>query len=172
LSAILGGWKGLIGYSRDRFVPRSNRLYKSLVEKKIASDVNISLPIGFDPSLLYFQITIMPNSTIDIAKDALFDQLAKAAESAPSEEEMKIVSNQIRSWHAYENDGTASQALTLGTMELIQDKSFADILVERSLTITPEQVLAVARKYLGERNRTVCTYRIEGHDLKDGIQEG
>ncbi len=34
LSTVLGGWKGLIGFSPDSFIPRSNRLYKRLVEGK------------------------------------------------------------------------------------------------------------------------------------------
>lgn len=51
-SALLGGWKGLIGSPVDRFVPKSNRLYKRLVGRKIASEVNTCFPLSIDPNLL------------------------------------------------------------------------------------------------------------------------
>ncbi|MDH2899870.1 MAG: pitrilysin family protein [archaeon] len=158
LSAILGGWKGLIGYSGDRFVPRSNRLYRALVENKIASEVTINFPINLDPSLLHFIVTIMPNSTLEAARNALLSEFAKIADSPPEEDEIYVALNQIRSWHAYENDGTTSQALTLGIMEIIEKRFLADNLVEQCLKVSPDDVQVVAKRYLSEKNRTVCTF--------------
>jgi zinc protease len=158
LSAILGGWRGLIGYWGDRFVPRSNRLYKALVESKIASEVNTYFPISIDPNLLYFTLTIMPDSNVEAAKKALFSELAKISDSVPNEDELRVAKNQIKSWYAYENDGTTSQGLTLGMMELIETRTLADRIVEQCLKISPEDVQSVSKKYLTERNRTVCAY--------------
>ena len=158
LSAILGGWKGLIGYTGDRFIPRSNRLYAALVEHKIASEVNTNFPISLDSNLLYFILTIMSNSTIENAKSALLSEFARINDSPPTVEEVRVALNQIKAWYAYENDGTALQALTLGMMELIQDKSLSDNLIEQCLKVSPEDVQRVAKKYLPERNRTLCVY--------------
>jgi zinc protease len=158
LSAILGGWRGLIGFWGDKFVPRSNRLYKALVEGKIASEVNTYFPISIDPNLLYFIITIMPDSSIKAAKSTLFSEFAKISDSPPGDDELLVARNQIRSWYAYENDGTTSQGLTLGMMEMIEKRSLADEIIEQSLKVSAEDVQSVARKYLIEKHRTVCTY--------------
>jgi zinc protease len=165
LSAVLGGWKGLIGYGGDRFVPRSNRLYKALVENKIATEVNIYFPISLDPNLLYFALTIMPNSTIESAESALFSEFSKIADSPPENDELKVARNQIKSWYAYENDGTTSQALTLGLMELIQNRSLADSIVEQCLKVSPGDVQSIARKYLKDKSRTVCAYESRSSSL-------
>jgi zinc protease len=159
LSAVLAGWRGLIGYFGERFTPRSNRLYRALVEKRIASEINAYFPISLDPSLLYFTLTIMPDSTVDAAQNALLSEFSSIADSPPSEEEINIALNQIRSWHAYENDGTTSQALTLGMMELIQTRTLADDLIEQCLRVSPQDVQFSAKKYLTENNRTMCFYK-------------
>ena len=158
LSSVLGGWKGLIGYSGERFVPKSNRLYKKLVEGGIASEVNTYFPINLDPSLIYFELTIMPSSNIESAKHALISEIEKVCDSGPTEEEIQIAYNQIRAWHTYENDGTASQALTLGVSDLISDKSFSDSITSSSLLVSADDIRRVGKTYLAERSRTVCSY--------------
>ncbi len=100
----------------------------------------------------------MPNSTVDQAKEALYSEISRLHDPEPTYEELRVGINQIRSWHAYENDGTSSQALMLGVVETIQDKSFGDNLVERCLRVTGTSVRDVAGKYLNERNRTACCY--------------
>lgn len=158
LSAILGGWRGLIGFFGDRFVPKTNRLHKRLVEGKIASEVNTYFPVSIDPGLLYFDITLLPESNLNEAKSALFSELERAEDVPPSESEMKVAFNQIRSWHAYENDGIMLQALSLGFMEVIQRKELGDKLILDALSVKPEDVQRVAKKYLSGKNRTVGEY--------------
>ena len=158
LSAVLGGWRGLIGFLSDRFVPKTNRLHKRLVEGKIASEVNTYFPVSIDPGLLYFELTLRPDAKLEDAKSALFSELERAMDVSPSEDELKVAFNQIRSWHAYENDGITLQALSIGFMEVIQKKDLADKLVDDALCVKPEDVQRVAKKYLSERNRTVGEY--------------
>jgi hypothetical protein len=71
---------------------------------------------------------------------------------------MNVAFNQIRAWHAYENDGVALQAQSIGIMELMGDRSLSDSIVSRALAVSPEKVSQVARKYLDERNRTSSEY--------------
>lgn len=150
LSALLGGWRGLIGFFGDRFVPRTNRLYKRLVDGGLASEVNTYYPVNIDPSLLYFDITLNPEVRTKAVKDTFFSEIERIQDTVPSESEMKVVSNQIKAWHAYENDGIGLQALSIGYMERIQSRVLADSLVERALRIAPEEVRLAAKKYLNE----------------------
>ena len=158
LSAVLGGWRGLIGFFGDRFVPKTNRLYKRLVQGNIASEVNTYFPVNVDPSLLYFDVTLNPGVKLGTAKEEFFSEIDRARDVPPNEDEMKVAFNQIRSWHAYENDGISLQALSIGFMERIKDRSLSDTLVERSLKVSAEDVRIVAKKYLTESNRVVGEY--------------
>jgi zinc protease len=158
LSTVLGGWHGLIGLFGDRFVPKTNRLHRKLVDGKIASEVNTYFPVGIDPGLFYFELTLLPDTKIDEGKAALYSELDRSKDVAPSESELKVAFNQIRSWHAYENDGVGLQALSLGFMQLIKDRNLADMLIDQCLAVTPEEVQRVAKRYLVETNRTVCEY--------------
>ncbi len=158
LSAILGGWRGLIGFFGDRFVPKTNRLYRRLVEGNIASDVNTYFPVNIDPSLLYFDLTLNPTVHMATAKESFFSEMTRAGDIAPTDSEMKVASNQIRAWHAYENDGIGLQALSLGYLERIQSRTLAETLIEKSLRVTPEAVQRVARRYLSDTNRVVGEY--------------
>jgi zinc protease len=162
LSAVLGGWRGLIGFFGDRFVPRTNRLYRKLVEGKIASEVNTYFPVNADPCLLYFELMLIPGVTTLRAKDELFSEIQKIEDVPPSEDEMRVASNQIRSWHAYENDGISLQALSIGFMHTMGDKDLSDKLVEESLRIRPEGVQKAATRYFSEKNRVVCEYQSVG----------
>ncbi|MHB8567146.1 MAG: M16 family metallopeptidase [Nitrososphaerales archaeon] len=158
MTTVLGGWRGLIGFSADRYVPRSNRLYRKLVSGKIVSDVNVYFPVNIDPGLLYFDLTVLPGVALEKAKIALLSELDALGDTLPTEKEMQVAFNQIKSWHAYENDGVGLQAQSIGLMEIMGRRSLADDLISRALTVTPERVSAVARKYLPEKNRTSSTY--------------
>jgi len=158
MSTILGGWRGLVGFSGDRYTPRSNRLYRRLVDGKLASEVDMYFPVNLDPGLLYCNVTILPSVSIERARAALLSELSAISDSPPNEDEMLVAFNQIKSWHAYENDGVTLQAQSIGLMEALGKRSLADDLISKALQVTPEQVSAVARKYLAERNRTVCEY--------------
>jgi zinc protease len=167
LSAILGGWRGLIGFFGDRFVPKTNRLYRRLVEGNFASEVNTYFPVNIDPSLLYFDVTLNPGVGMDTIREVFSSEMVRAADVTPSESEMKVAANQIRAWHAYENDGIALQALSIGYLERIQSRDLAETLIGKSLRVTAEEVQRVARRYLSDTNRIVGEYdSVSGGDSR------
>lgn len=158
LSAVLGGWHGLIGFFGDRFVPKTNRLYKRLVEGNVASEVNTYFPVNIDPNLLYFDLTLNPDVSMKAARESFFSEIDRIGDVPPDESEMNVAYNQIRAWHAYENDGISLQALSLGYMERIQSRNLAESLVQRSLKTGPDDIRNAARRYLSETNRIVGEY--------------
>ena len=158
LSAILGGWMGLVGLSGNRFEPRSNRLYRKLVGGKLASEVNTYFPVNIDPGLLYFEVTILPGVGAETTVEALSMAVEEMRDAPPSEKEVEVARNQIRAWHAYENDGVSLRAQSLGIMELLGRRTLGDELVRGCMSVSPEQVQRAARKYLAEENRTLCVY--------------
>ena len=145
-------------------MPRTNRLYKRLVAGGFASEVNTYYPVNIDPGLLYFDLTLNPEVSTKAAREAFFSEIDRIRDSPPSEPEMKVVFNQIKAWHAYENDGIGLQALSIGYFERIQSRRLADSLVERSLLITPDKVSDIAKHYLGDQSRIIGEY--------DSVNEG
>ena len=154
----------MIGFFGDRFVPRTNRLYKRLVDGDIASEVNTYFPVNVDPSLLYFDLTLNPAVKTKSAKEAFFSEIDRIRDVPPAESEMNVAFNQMKAWRAYENDGISLQALSIGYMERIKSRRLAETLVQTAIQVTPEVVQAVARRYLSESSRIVGEY--------DSVTEG
>lgn len=156
LASVLGGWGGLIGIFGDRYVPKVNRLYKKLVQGRIASEVNTYFPVSADPGLLYFELTMFPGVSAKKAESKLISELERISDSPPTDLELNIAFNSIRASHAFENDGIASQALALGFMQTLGNRNLADEIVAKSLLTTTDDVQRAAKKYLLEENRVVC----------------
>jgi zinc protease len=74
-----------------------------------------------------------------------------------TEEEMQRVKAQVISSDVYEKDSVFYQAMTLGTLETLGlSWKLADKYVERVNSITAEQVMEVAKKYLNDDHLTVA----------------
>ena len=74
-----------------------------------------------------------------------------------SASEMERVRNQIIASKVFEKDSVFYQAMLIGQLETIgQDWRLADDYVDKLKQVTPEQIRAVARKYLNDDNLTVA----------------
>src|SRR5207245_8907246 len=52
LSTVLGGWRGIVPFAAGDWRPRSNRLYRALVDARLATDVGVRPEMKLDPALL------------------------------------------------------------------------------------------------------------------------
>jgi zinc protease len=157
LQAVLGGWHG-VGFLGGPFVSRSNRLYRGLVDTKLATDVGAQHALRRDPGLFLVEATVREGvdpAAVERAANEVVESLRK---KPPTEAEMARARRQLRVWHAYEQDGPTAKALLLTWFEVIGGHRLLDDLLERSQRVTPEDVRRVADAYLGEDNRTVCTF--------------
>jgi zinc protease len=90
-------------------------------------------------------------------REALLEQVRRLQEQPVSAEELARVKTRVVASAVYERDSTFYQAMKIGQLEAVGlDWELADAYVERIKAVTPEQVQAVAKKYLVGTSLTVA----------------
>jgi zinc protease len=137
----------------------SSRLYKRMVDREqIALNVRAEAETALDPSLFLFTMT--PRAGIDPAatEKVLYEELARLADTAISQEELTKAKNQLLAQHYRQLKTIAGRANLLGTYEVFYGGYNKLYTVDKDIeAVTPEDIQRVARKYFSEKNRTVAT---------------
>ncbi|HAK89229.1 MAG: peptidase M16 [Nitrospirae bacterium GWC2_46_6] len=144
LSAILSGGKSSI-------------LYRNIVrEKQIAlnafADYNA---LTGDPFLFVLGATAAPQKESGDLEKALYEEIEKIKEAAPSEKEVQKAKNQIEASFVFAQDSGYSRALYTGMFAMLGDRRLMDRYLEGIKKVSPEDVQAAAKKYLSSDNKTV-----------------
>lgn len=143
LSAILSGGK-------------SSRLYKNIVyEKRLALNAFADYSFHKDPFLFIFGGTAAPQKNIDDLEKEIYEQIEKIKTEMPSEREIQRAKNQIEAFFVFAQDSSYSRALYTGIFEILGDWRLIDKYIEGIRKVRPEDVQAVAKKYLISDNKTV-----------------
>ncbi len=157
LQAVLGGWKGLSPFGSG-FVSRSNRLYRGLVDAKLATDAGAQHRMQADPGLFTIEATVREGVEPARVEDAALGVVEGLRRKGPTKEEMTRALRQIRVWHAYDLDGPTGQALLYTWFEVVASHRLLDDLITRCQKVAANDVRRVADAYFGERDRTACTF--------------
>ncbi len=155
LDAVLSGVR-LFAFGPGQTSGRSARLYRALVDKKIATQASSEFFPSVDPSLFGLDLTVWDGVDVDKAEKKLFEEIDRIRTEPPSKHELERAMAQINAQYAYALDGVARQGFVIGIFELVISFETMAKLVEKLSKITPEMVSEVAEKYLTEKNRTVC----------------
>jgi zinc protease len=155
LDAVLSGSR-LFAFGPGQASGRSARLYRALVERKIASEANSEFWPTIDPSVFALDLTVWDGVSIDRAEKLLLDEVDKIQRSPPSRHELERAIAQIKAQYAYTLDGTARQGFVIGIFEMITSLETMAGLIQKLEKISPQKVSNIAATYLTEQNRTVC----------------
>jgi zinc protease len=155
LDAVLSGVR-LFAFGPGQTSGRSARLYRALVEKKIATQASSEFFPTIDPSVFALDLTVWDGVNIDKAEKLLFDEIERIKTAPPSRHELDRSLAQIRSQYSYTFDGVARQGFVIGIFELVISFETMTKLVDKLSKITADKISEVARKYLTAENRTVC----------------
>ncbi len=155
LDMVLSGVR-LFAFGPGQSSGRSARLYKALVERKIATQASSEFWPTIDPSVFALDITVWEGVSIDKAERVLMGEIEKIQKTPPSKHELERAIAQIKAQYAYTLDGVARQGFVIGIFEMITSFETMARLVEKLETVSPEQISQVAGKYLTLQNRTVC----------------
>jgi zinc protease len=135
------------------------RLNRTLVRtERIASSAGASYDgVGRGPGLFLLSGTPTQGKTAQELEQALKREVAKLIADGVTEDELQRVKSQVVASHVYERDSMFYQARQIGSLDMAGlSPKVIDLFVEKLKTVTAEQVIAVARKYLVDVGLTVA----------------
>lgn len=135
------------------------RLNRTLVkQEKVVNDVGVGYDmISRGPELFLISVTMAKGKTVDQAQASIRKALDELKQKGILESELKRIKVRILSEQIYKRDSIFGQAMEIGGTEMA-GFSWKDIdyMLEKMQTITPEQVQAVAKKYLVDSGLTIA----------------
>ncbi|MGH2403976.1 MAG: M16 family metallopeptidase [bacterium] len=155
-SGILSGFK-LIPFDSGGG-GRSSRLYRALVERGLATDADASFRPSIDPTLLYISATVRSGVEVAAVEAAVHEEIDRLHHERVEPTELERVRRQARAQFVYLRDGVFRRAMLLGAFTVVDRPETLAALADAVDTVTAEDVVRVARAYLGEPNRTVGSY--------------
>jgi len=161
LATVLGGWRGFSPLGAGAWPSRSNRLYRALVETKLATDVSVRLETKMDPGLLVAGATVAPKASLDRVEAVLHAEVERLTRSPPTRAEIDRAKGQVRARYRYEQDGVTFQGVLLSVMEALDGWDAADAMLAKIERVRAAQVRDVARTYLLETQRSVVRFHAE-----------
>ena len=166
LDAILTGAKGINLWSSFRTPPpqRSARLYRALVERRLASSVGAGLLPTEHPFLYLVSATAMEGVGLQDVEAAATEALNDVSSHGISERELTKAKNQLRARLVFENDSVTNIGHQLGYFETVADLDLYHDAPGRIAGVTMSDVNQVARKYLRSDRRTVGWFTPSGGD--------
>jgi zinc protease len=161
LDAVLTGAKGVNLWSSFRGSPpqRRARLYTSIVEGGLASNVSGALLPTAEPFLYTLSFTAMSGISLATLEAAALAEVNRVCERGVEPAEVLRAQRQLRARLVFENDSVTHIAHQLGYFETVAGPGFFPRLQPGIDAVTPEQVWDVARRRLGASTRTVGWFR-------------
>lgn len=135
------------------------RLNRTLVkQEKVVNDVGVGYDmISRGPELFLISTTMAKGKTVAQAQISIRKALEELKQKGILESELKRIKVRILSEQIFKRDSIFGQAMEIGTIEMA-GFSWKDIdyMLQKMQTITPEQVQAVAKKYLVDDGLTIA----------------
>ena len=135
------------------------RLNRSLVkQEKVVNDVGVGYDmISRGPELFLISATMAKGKTVGQAQVSIRKALDELKQKGVLDSELKRIKVRILSDQIYKRDSIFGQAMEIGSTEMA-GFSWRDIdyMLEKMQSITPEQVQAVAKKYLVDEGLTIA----------------
>ncbi|HEX7286862.1 MAG TPA: pitrilysin family protein [Candidatus Angelobacter sp.] len=141
------------------FSGQSSRLYQRVVDKdQLAINIGGGSQFAFDPTL--FTITAQPKAGVDpqAVEKAVYEELERIKNDPVSDQELEKARNIVLAGFYRQTSTISGRANTLGAYEVFfGDYHKLFTAVESYNKVTKADLQRVARKYLGDKNRTVAT---------------
>ncbi len=148
LDSVLSGAGGSIDN-------KTSRLYGALVKSEICASMGGNLSETIDPYLYTFSMTLRDGHTHQEAETILLAELDKICQDGITSKELTRAKKQARANFAYETESITNQAYGLAQSSALGDHTWHDTYLARLESITTDDVLDVARRYLVPQNRIV-----------------
>ena len=133
----------------------TGRLYKALVDNKKALTAQMGYEELHDPGFVLVTASLSKDQSLDDARKTIIDTVASVATEPPSKEEVER--EKARILQGMEQRMTNSQQAALGLSEMIASGDWRLFFLnyDQIKSVTPEDVVRVAKLYFKASNRTV-----------------
>jgi zinc protease len=157
LDAILTGAKGINLWSSFRTPPpqRSARLYRALVETRLASAVGGGLLATEHPFLYLVSATAIDGVALADVEAAATTAIDRAAREGITDHELTKAKNQLRARLVFENDSVTNLGHQLGFFHTVADVDVYRNAPKLIAAVTKEAVDRAAARYLRADQLTV-----------------
>ena len=127
-------------------------------EKQIFSNVNAYISGDMDPGLLTVTGRIMPGISMDVAENAIWNQLHKIAEHGVSEKELQKVKNKVESNLVFSEISFLNKAMNMAQYEMMGDANEINSEVFRYREVNTNDIKSAAQSIFQLNNSTVLRY--------------
>jgi zinc protease len=159
LDSLLTGPSGLNMFGGGGISNKTSRLYQKLVEGQLAVGVHGGLSATIDPYLYETTMTIHPEHQPEDALNAFDEEIDKLHQNPVLADEIQRAIKQARALFVYGAENITNQGFWLGYSEMFASYSWFTQYLEHLSSVTPEDVLRVAHKYLVKSNRVVGIFQ-------------
>ena len=154
---LLSGFKGIVPFDQAGG-GRSSRLYRALVDTRLASDVSSSVTPSADPTLFRVAATVRAGGEVGMVEERILAEVDRLTREPVGASELAKVKKQAKAQLIFSHDGVFRLAMGLGAFAVVDEPAAFDSLVDRIERVTADDVVRVAATYLTERTRTVGSY--------------
>ena len=150
---MLTGAKGLNLWASFRMPPaqRRARLYRALVERRLASSVAGALLPTEEPFLYVVSATATEGTGLAATEAALLEELDRVRRDGVTEAELSKAKHQLKARLVFDNDSITNIAHQLGYFETIAGVGTFLDLQRRIAAVTLEEAAAAARATFNRR---------------------
>ena len=149
---------------------KTSRLYKSLVDRGLATGVRGGLQATIDPFLYEIAITVHPDHQPEEVLAAFDAEVSRLQDTRVTEKEIARANKQARALFAYSSENITNQAFWLGFSEMFASYDWFTNYVESLEKVTAEDIRDIAQAYLEPSRRVTGTYipvETDGHTESD-----
>jgi zinc protease len=157
LDTALAGAKGLNLWSSFRTPPpqRSARLYRALVDGRLASSVAGAMLPTRDPFLYTVSMTATEGTPLAVLEEAAAAEIDHVVRDGITAEELQKAKGQLHARLVFENDSVTNLAHQLGYFETIASWTMVESALAAIEGATVREVNEAAARYLRPSNRTI-----------------
>ena len=137
----------------------SSRLFQKLVkEKKLFSNIECYHFGSSDPGLLLIEGKLIKGISMNIADQAIREELNKLSSSVVDEKELKKVKNKTESAILFEDMSLMNRASNLAMYELMGDVEFMNTELDKYLEVTTANIRDLSASIFDEKNGSSLFY--------------
>lgn len=138
----------------------SSRIYKTIVDKEQLAVEATAFPLGLEKSgAIVFYGIIQPDKDLKDLQNALFEEIEKVIEKGISDEELQKAKNIKESQTIFGLKDALDKARILARYNsYYNDPKLINTELANYLKVTKEDIMRVAKQYLGTKNRVILQY--------------